>query len=415
MSERSEGAEGSGPLALQAPAEATEKRGSIWSRLYNGETDFDIIGRYKLWFTISGVVFLLGVASLFAQGLNLGIDFEGGVVWEVDVSESVSVADAEDAVDGVIDAPGVQDLTSDDGRRIRVQSEDLTREQESEVTGILAELGDTSVNEVSFTSVGPSWGQEITEKAQRALVIFLVAIMLYITLRFEFRMAVATVVALVHDVIITVGIYSIFQFPVTPATVIAILTILGFSIYDGIVVFDRVDENTRLVSVSNRLTYREMVNRSMNEVLMRTLSTSVTALIPILSLLILGSLLLGAATLQEFGLALFIGLMSGAYSSIAIASPVLVLLKEREPRYKDINARIDARGTAVTRRRGAGASRAKPVAGDDEVTVDTGDETSTTPKVTKRSTSGKGSTPSPTSRDTGTVQPRARKVKKRRR
>jgi preprotein translocase subunit SecF len=390
--------------------DAPVARGSIWSRLYNGETDFDIIGRYRLWFAISGVLLVLGTGSLFLNGLNLGIDFEGGVVWEVQVSDDVSVADAEDAVGGVLgDDVSVQELTSDDGRSVRVQSADLSREQESEVTGILAELGGTDVNEVSFTSVGPSWGQEITEKAQRALVIFLIAITLYITLRFEFRMAVATLVALLHDILITVGLYSIFQFPVTPATVIAILTILGYSIYDGIVVFDRVDENTRLVSVANRLTYRAMANRSMNEVLMRTLNTSITALIPILSLLLLGSLLLGATTLQEFGLALFIGLMSGAYSSIAIATPVLVLLKEREPRYRDVEARIDARDEAITRRdRNRGRGKAATTVVEAEVLED---EAPAGPKAARASKA----TPTPTSQDSGTVQPRARKVKKRRR
>jgi preprotein translocase subunit SecF len=392
------------------------KQGSIWSRLYNGETDFDIIGRYKLWFAISGVLLALGVGSLFVNGLNLGIDFEGGVVWEVQVSDDVSIADAEDAVGGVLgDDVSVQELTSDDGRSVRVQSADLSRDEESEVTGILADLGETDVNQVSFTSVGPSWGQEITEKAQRALVIFLIAITLYITLRFEFRMAVATLVALLHDILMTVGLYSIFQFPVTPATVIAILTILGYSIYDGIVVFDRIDENTRLVSVANRLTYRAMVNRSMNEVLMRTLNTSITALIPILSLLIFGSVLLGATTLQEFGLALFIGLMSGAYSSIAIASPVLVLLKEREPRYRDVEVRIGARDEAITRRdrnRGRGGAATAVVEAD--VVDAEAEPASTKAGTTAKASKGKAA-PTPTSRDSGTVQPRARKVKKRRR
>jgi preprotein translocase subunit SecF len=388
------------------------KRASVWSRLYNGETDFDIIGRWKVWFAVSGVLLVAGLGSLLVNGLNLGIDFEGGVVWEVSVSDDVSVADAEDAVSGVLgEDAGVQELSSDDGRRVRVQSADLSREEESEVTGILAELGGTDVNEVSFTSVGPSWGQEITEKAQRALIIFLIAITLYITLRFEFRMAVATLVALLHDILMTVGLYSIFQFPVTPATVIAILTILGYSIYDGIVVFDRIDENTRLVSVANRLTYRGMVNRSMNEVLMRTLNTSITALIPILSLLLLGSLALGATTLQEFGLALFIGLMSGAYSSIAIASPVLVLLKEREPRYREVEARIDARDEADTRRgkavRTGKATKATPATTTEDAEGDQPDAGTTT--ATK-------ATPSTlSSRDTGTVQPRGRKVKKHRR
>jgi preprotein translocase subunit SecF len=156
-------------------------------------------------------------------------------------------------------------------------------------------------------------------------------------------MAAATIVALLHDIVVTVGVYSIFQIPVTPATLIAVLTILGFSIYDGVVVFDRVDENTHLVSVSNRLTYRAMVNRSLNEVLMRTVNTTIAAVLPVLSVVVIGSLALGASALQEFGLALLIGLLAGTYSSIFVASPLLVMLKEREPRYREVETRIESR------------------------------------------------------------------------
>jgi preprotein translocase subunit SecF len=209
-------------------------------------------------------------------------------------------------------------------------------------------------------SVGPSWGKEITSKAIRALVVFLVLITIYITIRFEWEMALATLAALLHDILITVGVYSLFGFPVTPATVIAVLTILGYSIYDGIVVFDRVDENAKALASSGRTTYSGMVNESLNEVLMRTLNTSITALIPILSLLVIGSLVLGATTLQEFALALFIGLASGAYSSIFIASPILALLKEREPRWQALRRRLETgRGplTASGAGGGDGATR----------------------------------------------------------
>jgi preprotein translocase subunit SecF len=171
-------------------------------------------------------------------------------------------------------------------------------------------------------------------------------------------MAMATLAALVHDLLIVVGIYAIFQFPVTPATVIALLTILGFSIYDGIVVFDRVDENTKLLGRKSKMTYSEMANLSLNQVLMRSLNTSITALLPIATVLVLGSFVLGATTLEEFGLALFLGLLSGAYSSIFIATPLLAILKEREPRYRELRARLAGRapadGELVTA--GAGAS-----------------------------------------------------------
>lgn len=408
-------------------------RRSVLSRLYRGETDFDVVGRMRWWFGLSGAAVLISVVSLFTQGLNLGIDFEGGVVWEAEAPEEVSVADVESAVGGFVDEANVQELSNDDGRRVRVQAESQPLEVQNEVISELAELTGTPENEVILTSVGPSWGDEITEKAIRALVIFLGLLLLYITVRFEFRMAVATIVALLHDLVITVGVYSVFQFPVTPATLVAVLTILGFSIYDGVVVFDRVNENTRLVSVTGKLTYRAMVNKSLNEVLMRTINTTITAVIPVLCILAIGSLALGATTLQEFGLALLVGLLAGTYSSILVASPLLVVLKEREPRYRDVAERIETRGAASARR----GTKVKPSTGGGTATavLDAPDEASVgdpddagadegggdAPRRSGRSkrsgrssTQGPSSTPSTTTSD-GPVQPRARKVKKRRR
>jgi preprotein translocase subunit SecF len=329
------------------------ERRRLLGRLYHGETDFDFVGRARVWFIVSGLVILVGVVSLVTRDLNLGIDFEGGTVWEVDAG-GASVEDARTALAplGFEDAK-VQTLSGADDERLRVSARpegdaDARDEQVTEVQEALAELTGASADDVTVNSVGPSWGDEITSKAQRALVIFLIAIVIYITLRFEWKMALATLAALVHDILVTVGVYSLFQFEVTPATVIAILTILGYSIYDGIVVFDKVDENTRTMAMSGRMTYGSMVNRSLNEVLMRTLNTSITALLPITSLLVIGSLLLGATTLQEFGLALLIGLGASAYSSIFIASPILALLKEREPRYAALRQRLASRGPVVT-------------------------------------------------------------------
>jgi preprotein translocase subunit SecF len=329
---------------IEKPVEKTLTKMSLWSRLYHGETNFDIVGRRRLWFAISGVVLLIGLVSLFTRDLHLGIDFEGGVVWEVPAGDA-SIADARETVarEGVNDAT-VTTLESDNGTELRVEAAPLGAEQGDKVTAALAELTGSSTDDVSFTSVGPSWGNEISEKAVRALIVFLVLVTIYIAFRFETKMAIPTLVALVHDVLFTVGVYSVTQFEVTPATVIAILTILGFSIYDGIVVFDKVDENTRLVSSTGGLSYGGMVNMSLNQTLMRSLNTSITALLPVGSLLIVGSWIMGASTLEEFALALLIGLFSGAYSSIFIASPLLAVLKEREPRYRDIKRRIEARG-----------------------------------------------------------------------
>jgi preprotein translocase subunit SecF len=312
-------------------------------RLYHGQTRVAFVPRRRLWFALSFVVIAIGVTSLLTRGLNLGIDFEGGVVWEVPAN-GATVDDATDvmAAEGVSD-PKVQTLTAGDDTRLRVQAEELPEADRERIAAALAAMAGVQPGDVSQSFVGASWGDEITEKAVRALVFFLVAITIYVTFRFEFKMALATLAALLHDILVTVGVYSLTGFEVTPATVIAILTILGFSIYDGIVVFDKVDENTRLVSTTTRMTYSDMVDLSLNQTLMRSLNTSITALLPIASLLIVGSGFLGATTLQEFALALLIGLASGAYSSIFIASPLLAMLKEREPRFRDVRRRIEAR------------------------------------------------------------------------
>jgi preprotein translocase subunit SecF len=324
-------------------AKVAAKR-SIWSRLYHGETNFDIVGRRRLWFTISLVAVVVSLVSLGVRGLNLGIDFEGGVVWEVPAGDT-TVAEARSAVDQFgLRGATIQELESDNGREIRVESEPIGADESDQVTRALADLTGSDTDQVNLTEVGPSWGREISDKALRALIVFLVLVTIYIAFRFEVKMAIPTLAALVHDVIITIGVYSVTGLEVTPATVIAVLTILGYSIYDGIVVFDKVDENTRLVSSTGGLTYGGMVNVSLNQALMRSLNTTITALLPVTSLLVVGSWIMGASVLEEFALALLIGLFSGAYSSIFIASPLLAMLKEREPRYRDIRRRVEARG-----------------------------------------------------------------------
>jgi preprotein translocase subunit SecF len=332
-----------------SPTSEARHRNAL-QKLYHGETRIDFIGRWKVWFAVSGLVILAGLAALGVNGLNLGIDFKGGNVWQTPAGRS-TVADVRSAMekDGLRDVR-VQKLTGGSaGSQFRIQAETLSgtdsqvQTKRDQVATDLARVTGSRAAEVTLNEVGPSWGKQISDKARNALIAFLIVITLYITLRFEFKMAIATLAALVHDLLVVVGVYAIIGLPVTPATVIAILTILGFSIYDGIVVFDRVDENTALLSATARTTYSEMTNLSLNQVLMRSLNTSITALLPILSVLVIGAFVLGATTLEEFGLALFIGLLSGAYSSIFIASPVLALLKEREPRYKALRKRIAER------------------------------------------------------------------------
>ena len=334
------------------------RRRGVFGRLYHGETEVDFVGRSRLWFTISGLIILVGLGSLATRGLNLGIDFRGGTSWEV--AGDIDVDQARDVVAGAgVPDADVQTLGGDEGQRLRVQAEPGSAAEREEVSAALAALAGVEPGEVQVNQVSPSWGSQITSKAQRALVIFLAAITLYITLRFEWKMAVATLMALVHDILVTVSVYSLTGFEVTPATVIAILTVLGYSIYDGIVVFDKVDENAQLLAATGRTPYSQMVNNSLNQVLMRTLNTSITALIPIASLLVIGSFVLGAATLQEFALALLVGLGASAYSSIFIASPLLALLKEREPRYRALRNRLEGRSAPLVAT-GAGSGTASP-------------------------------------------------------
>jgi preprotein translocase subunit SecF len=340
---------------------------SLWHRLYHGETAFNFVGRKNTWFAISGLVILIGFGSLFLRGLNFGIDFEGGTAWEVK-APSLSVREARDAVrpEGLADAK-IQQLGGD---TIRVQSDVSGNEAEratkrDAVTAALAKAGRVSASTVSVNEVGPSWGGEVTAKAQRALIFFFLAITLYITLRFEWKMALAAMAAVVHDIAVTIGIYSLSGFEVTPATVIAFLTILGYSLYDTIVVFDKVEENTKGLAASGRMTYGDTVNLSMNQVLMRSLNTSLVAILPILSVLVVGSFILGATTLEDFGLALLIGLLTGAYSSIFIASPILAMLKEREPRYASIKQRIIAKGASTPLTPAAAAAGGVTVAAGD--------------------------------------------------
>ncbi len=331
----------------------TTQHRSVWWRLYHGETSFDFVGRMRRWFVISGVVIVVGLLGFAFRGLNFGIDFKGGTAWEVPTSHP-SVSRARDALRplGLAEAKITQ-IGSGSKSIIRVQARpgsgtpEERKAKQTQITDALAKRFSTDASKVSVNEVGPTWGSDISRKAVRALIVFLVLIAAYISLRFEWKMAVAALAALAHDILVTVGVYALSGFEVTPATVVAFLTILGYSLYDTIVVFDKVEENTRGLASTGRMTYSDMVNLSMNQVLMRSLNTSFVAIMPILSILGVGAFVLGATTLQDFGLALLVGLLTGAYSSIFIASPVLAWLKEREPRYSSIRQRLAGRGGVV--------------------------------------------------------------------
>ena len=327
-------------VIADAPASAVgvQRRG-VFGRLYHGETAIDFYGRRWWGLGLSIVLLLLSVGSLVTKGLNLSLDFKGGVVWAIP-SETLSEEDARAVLDdnGLDGANAkVQVLVNQDTglRSVEVQIGEQPEDVRQKVQQAYADKVEVERNEVSTNSVSSTWGKSITQKAIRALIVFLVLVAAFIAWRLEWRMATAAIAAMLHDVLLSVGVYSLFGFEVTPATVVAFLTILGFSLYDTIVVFDKVQENQDRYKAT-RLPYADVINVSMNQVLMRSLNTSLAAILPVLSLLVLGSGILGAVTLREFALALLVGLLTGSYSSIFVASPLVAMAKEGEPRYKSM-------------------------------------------------------------------------------
>jgi preprotein translocase subunit SecF len=322
--------------------------GNAWARLYRGQTNYDFINRWKIWFAISGTIIVIGLAALGVRGLNFSIDFKGGTVWEVPTTTSVATVRADlGHISSTLDQATITQLTNRQTGKVNIEVQaaaTLTSNSAlvQDVTKELADVGHVSIDQVTLNAIGPSWGSDITSKAVEAVVVFLVLISVCIAAYFETKMAAAALVALLHDMLVTVGIYALSGFQVSPDTVIAFLTVLGYSLYDTIVVFDKVKENTRGLASTNRVTYTDVVNLSMNQVLARSINTSFVAIMPVFCILVIGSWILGASALNDFGLALFIGLMSGAYSSIFIASPILAILKEREPRYVEIRRRLAA-------------------------------------------------------------------------
>jgi preprotein translocase subunit SecF len=302
---------------------------SFLRTLYRNETAIDFRPIWRRSVVVSLALAVATLLLLVLQGLNLSIDFEGGGVWQVPVADGVTVADGREA-SSLTDARVQLVEDPDGGNFVRVQAGIEAIGRSPEVIAGLAELGGVSVDEVSVSTVGPTWGDQITAKAVRALILFFVAVTAYLAWRMEWRMAIGALVAVIHDLGITAGIYALFGFEVSPATVIALLTILGYSLYDTVVVYDKVLENQNGV-MGDHLAPAELVNASMNQVLMRSLNTTITTILPVASMLVIGGVLLGGETLWDFALALFIGLLLGTYSSIFVAAPVLVWLKERRP------------------------------------------------------------------------------------
>jgi len=318
------------------------KFSGLGARLHSGETSIDYIGKRRRWYAVSGLLVIASIAALSLQGLHLGIEFKGGSSYTITKSGG-TIAQAESALTsaGITGEKIIQQVGND---KIRVQTGSLSAEQSNAVEDALASTFGVSVEAIDTQIIGPSWGKEITRKALYGLVGFLIVVILYLAMAFEPKMALAAIVAVVHDVFITVGIYALVGFDVTPATVIGFLTILGYSLYDTVVVFDRVRENTRSITSTSKMTYSQAANLAINQTVIRSINTTIVALLPVGSILFVGAGLLGAGTLKDLSLALFIGLATGAYSSIFIATPLLAAMREREPAMKALAKRINARG-----------------------------------------------------------------------
>ncbi|MFI9722312.1 protein translocase subunit SecF [Streptomyces sp. NPDC052396] len=318
--------------------------GALGARLYRGEVGYDFVGKRKIWYGISILITITAIVGLAVRGLNMGIEFKGGAVFTTTHKTSVSVDDAKRTAQ---DASGhtaiVQKLG---GGKLRIQVSELTTEKSRATQQALAKKLNVSTNDINTDIVGPSWGDEIANKAWTGLGIFMVLVVIYLAIAFEWRMALAALIALIHDLTITVGVYALVGFEVTPGTVIGLLTILGYSLYDTVVVFDGLKESAKDITKQTRFTYSEIANRSLNGTLVRSINTTVVALLPVAGLLFIGGGFLGAGMLNDISLALFVGLTAGAYSSIFIATPLVAEIKERDPQMKALAKRVHARRAA---------------------------------------------------------------------
>jgi preprotein translocase subunit SecF len=337
----------------------------IIGRLYRGETTFNFIGSRRRWYLASAIMLAVCVLSIGFRGFNFGIEFEGGTQFQFTAPATVSPEEATRVVEdaGARTGAAPQVVGSGGTRQMVIRTGELSVPEQEKVKRALA----TRFNQqVSVSSVSSTWGGDITRKALRALVIFLVAVCIFIGIRFEPKMAIAAIVALIHDLILSAGVYSLVGFEVTPSTVVGLLTILGFSLYDTVVVFDKVDENARGILGGSRMTYSEAANLAVNQTLARSINTSLIALLPVAGLLFVGAGLLGVGTIKDLALVLFVGLAAGAYSSLFLATPIVCDLKEREPQYAALRKRVAgkraamaSRSTTVTQARTGGRAAAE--------------------------------------------------------
>ncbi|MGX1129297.1 preprotein translocase subunit SecF [Streptomyces glaucescens] len=334
------------------------KLGNLGARLHRGEVSYDFVGNRKIWYGISILITITAIVGLAVRGLNMGIEFQGGAVFTTPKT-SVSVSQAEEYAE---EASGHDAIVQELGNgSLRIQVAGIDTDRSDRIKDRLAEDMKVDTEKINAELVGPSWGDQIANKAWQGLGIFLVLVVIYLAIAFEWRMAVAAYVALIHDITITVGIYALVGFEVTPGTVIGLLTILGYSLYDTVVVFDSLKEQTKDITKQTRWTYSDIANRSINSTLVRSVNTTIVALLPVAGLLFIGGGVLGAGMLNDISLSLFVGLAAGAYSSIFIATPLVADLKELEPQMKALRKRVLAK-------RAQGGDQGEPQTGE------TGDE-----------------------------------------
>ncbi|MBF4770266.1 protein translocase subunit SecF [Nocardioides agariphilus] len=323
----------------------------LGNELYSGKRSVNFVGRKWLWYAMSGVIVLLAVGGLYFKGLDMGIEFVGGAQYKVTVADSAPKVNQTDA-DKIREAVAASGIAGTESpvvntageRSIIVQVQTLTTAQSEDIRNVLAQTMDVDpTNGVSEEQIGASWGKDVAKRSATGLVVFLVLVVLFIWAYFrEWKMSVAAIVALAHDVIITIGVYALSGFEVTPATVTGLLTILGFSLYDTVVVFDKVRENTKNLRAV-RMTYPEAANLAVNQTLVRSINTSIVALIPVGAILYVGAVQLGAGSLKDLALALFVGMAAGTYSSIFIATPLLAHMKQGETANKQLEKRLAAK------------------------------------------------------------------------
>lgn len=337
--------------------------GTLGARLYRGEVGYDFVGKRKIWYGISILITITAIVGLSVRGLNMGIEFKGGAVFttpKTSVSAEQARLTAQNASGHTATVQKLGDST------LRVQVSELSTDQSRKTQDALAKKLDVSTNKINTDIVGPSWGDQIANKAWTGLGVFMVLVVIYLAIAFEWRMALAALIALIHDLTITVGIYALVGFEVTPGTVIGLLTILGYSLYDTVVVFDGLKESAKGITKQTRFTYSELANRSLNGTLVRSINTTVVALLPVAGLLFIGGGVLGAGMLNDISLALFVGLAAGAYSSIFIATPLVADLKERDPQMRALSKRVLARRAAAAAKADSGEGADLQDADDDD-------------------------------------------------